>query len=98
MVNNPTQLDLLFAAMADPIRRAILSRLRRGDATISELAVPHKVSLPAISKHVQVLERAGLVQRKRAGRQHQVRLVAKQMKEATDWLDAFRQGAKPKKK
>jgi DNA-binding transcriptional ArsR family regulator len=98
MVNNPSQLDLLFSAFADPIRRSILSRLKRGDATVSELAAPHKVSLPAISKHVQVLERAGLVQRKRAGRLHQVRLVARPMKEATDWLDAFRQVAKPKKK
>jgi len=98
MVNNPSQLDLLFGALGDPIRRAILLRLKRGDATVSELAEPHEVSLPAVSKHVQVLERAGLVQRKRAGRVHQVRLVARAFKEATEWLDAFRQVAKAKKK
>src|SRR5262245_6295863 len=75
MVNNTTQLDAIFAALADPIRRAIIVHLRRSEASVSELAAPHAVSLPAISKHLRALEEAGLVRRTRAGRVHRVKLV-----------------------
>lgn len=84
-------LDLTFAALSDPIRRSILKRLQRGEASVTELAGPFRVSLPAISKHLRVLERAGLVARKRSGRMHRIRLAAKPMKDAAQWLAMYRQ-------
>lgn len=92
MVNHSSsQLDLTFAAMADPIRRTILARLQRGVASVTELASPHAVSLPAISKHLRVLERAGLIDRTKEGRIHLVRLVARPIKDAHEWLESYRQ-------
>jgi DNA-binding transcriptional ArsR family regulator len=92
MVNfpNPT-LDATFAALADPTRRAILTHLARREATVSEVAAPFDMSLPAVSKHLRVLEKAGLLQRRRDGRTHYLRLAAGPMQEAAEWLALYRQ-------
>jgi DNA-binding transcriptional ArsR family regulator len=79
-------LDVVFAALADPTRRALLARLRRGTSCVSDLAAPFPVSLPAISKHLGVLERAGLISRSRAGRVSECRLDAGVMRSAAEWL------------
>jgi DNA-binding transcriptional ArsR family regulator len=86
----PDHLDLVFAALADPTRRAILSRLQRGEASVMELAEPFSMSQPAISKHIKVLERAGLVSRGRDAQRRPVRLSAEALREAADWLDGYR--------
>src|SRR5688500_8107074 len=89
MVNSPAHapaLDSTFAALADPTRRAILARLALGEATVGELAQPFAVSLPAISKHLRVLETAGLMAREKDGRIHRCRLVAAPLHAAADWL------------
>lgn len=87
MVNySPGPLDKTFAALADPTRRAILARLARGEASVTELAEPFNISLPAVSKHLRVLEKAGLLAREREGRVHRCRLVAKPIKDAAEWL------------
>ncbi|MFI6901903.1 ArsR/SmtB family transcription factor [Nonomuraea sp. NPDC050394] len=83
-------LDATFAALADPTRRAILARLRAGEATVSELAEPFAMSQPAISKHLKVLERAGLISRGRDAQRRPCRLEARPLKEATDWLEHYR--------
>ena len=84
-------LDLLFSALSDPIRRAILARLAEGEATVGDLARPFSVSLPAISKHLRVLERAGLLERRIEGRVHRCRLQPRPLKDAVDWLAEYRQ-------
>jgi DNA-binding transcriptional ArsR family regulator len=84
------QLDRTFAALSDPIRRAILARLRNGSASVTELAQPFRVSLPAISRHLRVLERARLVRRTREGRVHRVRLAAVPIGQAADWIEKYR--------
>jgi DNA-binding transcriptional ArsR family regulator len=84
------QLDATFAALADPTRRAILSRLQRGEATVLELAEPFAMSLPAISKHLKVLERAGLIARGRDAQRRPCRLRPAPLKAATDWTGDFR--------
>ena len=91
MVTNGRKLDLTFGALADPIRRAILTRLAKGEATVGELARPFDVSRPAISKHLRVLERAGLVQRTRDGRISRCELDAEPMRDAADWIERYRQ-------
>lgn len=83
-------LDATFAALADPTRRAILARLATGDATVTELAAPFAMSQPAISKHLRVLERAGLVSRSRDAQRRPCRLVAEPLRTATDWLADYR--------
>jgi len=90
MVTNGAQLDLTFGALSDPIRRAILARLASGDATVGELAEPFEVSRPAISKHLRVLERAGLVRRTRDGRVSRCGLDAKPMRDAAEWVERYR--------
>lgn len=91
MVNyNQRRLDLSFGALAHPIRRGILARLSAGEATIAELAKPFHVSAPAISKHMRILEEAGLLSRKKRGREHHCRLEQKPMKEAQEWISAHR--------
>jgi len=90
MVTNSRQLDLTFGALADPTRRAILARLARGEATVGELARPFAVSRPAISKHLRILERAGLVQRARDGRISRCELDAKPMRKAAEWVEHYR--------
>jgi DNA-binding transcriptional ArsR family regulator len=84
------RLTRTFAALTDPTRRSMLDRLRRGAATISELAAPFEVSFAAVSKHVQVLERAGLVAREVVGREHRLSLVAAPLHEASDWTLDYR--------
>jgi DNA-binding transcriptional ArsR family regulator len=83
-------LNLTFAALAVPTRRAILSRLASGHASVNELAAPFKMSLPAISKHLKVLERSGLISRGREAQWRPCRLKARPMKEAVDWLEHYR--------
>ncbi len=83
-------LDATFAALSDPTRRAILSRLRRGEASVTELAEPFAMSQPAISKHLKVLERAGLVSRGRDAQRRPVRLEAQALRIAVDFLDGYR--------
>jgi DNA-binding transcriptional ArsR family regulator len=84
------RLDATFAALADPTRRAILARLMLGEATVMELAEPFAMSQPAISKHLKVLERAGLVSRGRDAQRRPCRLEARPLAEATAWLEGYR--------
>ena len=84
------RLSLTFAALADPTRRAILARLTSGQTTVTALAEPHDMSLPAISKHLRVLERSGLIERGRDAQWRPCRLKAEPMKEAVDWLEDYR--------
>jgi DNA-binding transcriptional ArsR family regulator len=84
------RLSATFSALADPTRRAILARLALGETSVSDLAQPFDMSLPAVSKHLKVLERAGLVARGREAQWRPCRLEAGPMKEATDWLEAYR--------
>src|SRR5512132_2333739 len=88
--SSPDLLDATFAALADPTRRAILARLASGQATVMELAAPFDMSQPAISKHLKVLERAGLVSRGRDAQRRPCRLEARPLKAATDWLENYR--------
>jgi DNA-binding transcriptional ArsR family regulator len=91
MVNYSTApLNATFGALADPTRRAILARLAQGEAMITELAEPFRVSLPAISKHVRILESAGLLEREIYGRVHRCRLAAGPMKNAAAWIEQYR--------
>ena len=83
-------LDATFSALADPTRRAILARLAAGEATVTELAAPFAMSQPAVSKHLKVLERAGLVSRGRDAQRRPVRLEAQPLKAAVDWLADYR--------
>ncbi len=83
-------LDRTFAALADPTRRAILEHLSQGPTTVGELADPFRISRPAISKHLRVLERAGLVQRRQDGRLSRCALDATPMKNAADWVERYR--------
>jgi DNA-binding transcriptional ArsR family regulator len=83
-------LDRTFAALADPTRRAILARLAQGEATVGELAEPFDVSLPAISRHLKVLEQAALISNERQGKHRRCRLTPKALAGAADWLDFYR--------
>jgi DNA-binding transcriptional ArsR family regulator len=83
-------LDATFAALADPTRRAILARLAKGEASVKELAEPFAMTQPAISKHLKVLERAGLVERGRDAQRRPCRLVAEPLRDATRWLGDYR--------
>lgn len=84
-------LSATFAALADPTRRAILARLSKGETSVNELARPFDMSLPAVSKHLRVLERSGLITRTRTAQWRPCRLKAERMKEAVDWLEHYRQ-------
>jgi DNA-binding transcriptional ArsR family regulator len=84
------RLSVIFAALADPTRRAILARLAEGDATVSELAEPFSISLPAISRHLKVLEQAGLITRSRSAQWRSSSLQAEPLREATDWMEHYR--------
>jgi DNA-binding transcriptional ArsR family regulator len=90
MVTNSDRLDLVFGALADTTRREILARLAEGESTVGELAAPFAVSRPAISRHLRVLERAGLVRRTPEGRVSRCRLDAAPMREAADWVVQYR--------
>ncbi|MDH3291258.1 MAG: metalloregulator ArsR/SmtB family transcription factor [Gemmatimonadota bacterium] len=91
MVTNHPELDRVFGALADKTRRQILARLSEGDATVGELARPFSISRPAISKHLRVLEKAGLVRRARAGRISRCGLDAAPLKDAADWVEHYRE-------
>ncbi len=84
------QLDLKFGALADPTRRAILARLARGEASVNELAKPFNMSLPAISKHLKVLERAGLITRGRDAQWRPCRIQPAALKDVAEWLEQYR--------
>jgi DNA-binding transcriptional ArsR family regulator len=86
----PGPLDATFAALADPTRRAILARLAKGEASVLELAEPFAMTQPAISKHLKVLERAGLISRGRDAQRRPRRLEARPLREATEWLEKYR--------
>jgi DNA-binding transcriptional ArsR family regulator len=83
-------LDATFAALSDPTRRAILARLAKGEATVNELVAPFKLSQPAISKHLKVLEKAGLITRGRDAQKRPCRIEARPLAEADEWLEDFR--------
>jgi len=87
----PQNLDAIFSALADPTRRAILSRLAAGDASVNDLAAPFEMSQPAVSKHLKVLERAGLIERDVDAQRRPARLKAEPMAAAVTWLEEFRQ-------
>jgi DNA-binding transcriptional ArsR family regulator len=85
------QLSVTFAALADPTRRAILAHLAQGEASVTELAKPFKMSLPAISKHLKVLERAGLISRSREAQWRPCQIDAEPLKNAADWIGQYRE-------
>jgi DNA-binding transcriptional ArsR family regulator len=90
-MTSPDRLNATFAALADPTRRAILARLTAGEASVLELAKPFAMSQPAISKHLRVLERAGLISRGRDAQRRPCRIEARPLAEANDWLERYRQ-------
>jgi DNA-binding transcriptional ArsR family regulator len=85
------RLSMTFAALADPTRRAILARLTAGEISVTELAEPFEISLPAVTKHLQVLERAGLVSRSRHAQWRPCKLEAEPLRAASSWIDEYRQ-------
>ena len=86
----PDRLSVTFGALADPTRRAILARLAKGPATVTELARPFEMTLPAVSKHLKVLERAGLIERGREAQWRPCQLRARPLEEAADWVERYR--------
>src|SRR5881628_2103163 len=88
---SPDRLNRTFAALADPTRRAILARLASGEASVTELAKPFEMSMPAVSKHLKVLERAGLIARGREAQWRPCRLEAGPLKDAAEWVEHYRQ-------
>ncbi len=87
---SPDRLDTTFSALADPTRRAILARLAAGEASVNELAAPFELSLPAISKHLKVLERAGLITRGRDAQRRPCRLEPLPLEAVSDWVEQYR--------
>jgi DNA-binding transcriptional ArsR family regulator len=83
-------LDRTFAALADPTRRRILERLSHGESCVTDIAKPYRMSLPAVSKHLNVLENAGLIKRQRDGRVHRLQLQAEPMRKAQQWIEEYR--------
>src|SRR5580698_1317574 len=90
MVKYRANLDATFGALSDPTRRSILAMLQRGQASVTELARPHEISMPAILKHLRVLEQAGLIEQKKTGRVRMCRLTVAPLQEASDWLSLYR--------
>ena len=86
----PPHLDTVFHALSDPTRRAILARLARGETTVNDLAAPFQMSLPAVSKHLKVLESAGLIERGREAQWRPCKLTAAPLHEASNWIDQYR--------
>jgi DNA-binding transcriptional ArsR family regulator len=84
-------LDATFGALSDATRRDILARLAQGEASVSDLAAPYRISLPAVSKHLRVLERAKLIERRKDGRVNRCRLAAEPMKDAAEWIECYQQ-------
>jgi len=91
MVKRPAALDTIFAALADSTRRRILQGLMKGQSHVASLAQPFPISAPAISRHLRVLERAGLIRRTKRGRNHEIKLNAEPLRRAQDWLETYRQ-------
>ena len=89
-MQNDDELSLTFAALADPTRRAILARLAQGEATVNELAAPFNLSLPGVSKHLKVLQHAGLISQGRRAQWRPCRLEPTRLKEAAEWIDTYR--------
>src|SRR6476659_7401306 len=89
--SNSSHLDVTFAALADPTRRAILSRLATGEASVMELAEPFAMSQPAVSKHLKVLERAGLISRSREAQRRPCRLEPQRLKDISEWVGTYRE-------
>jgi DNA-binding transcriptional ArsR family regulator len=89
--HSEARLDAVFAALADPTRRAIVSELAEGERSVSQLAEPFDVSLPAVTKHLRVLEGAGLLTHRKEGRVRRCRLVAEPMREAAGWIESYRE-------
>jgi DNA-binding transcriptional ArsR family regulator len=87
----PESLSRVFFALSDPTRRAILARLAEGEVTVTALAAPFAVSLAAVSKHIRVLEQAGLLQRRKHGREHRLRFVAQPLRDAASWVNRYQQ-------
>lgn len=87
---SPRILNRTFAALSDPTRRRILEHLSQGERCVTELAEPFKMSLPAVSKHLRALERAGLVRRRRRGRVHWLKLEAQPLQQAQEWIESYR--------
>ncbi len=85
-----TDLDAVFAALADPTRRAIVAQLANGEVSVKELALPHRMSGPAVTKHLKVLQNAGLIARSKRAQQRPCRLMPKPLQEATDWMEQYR--------
>jgi len=90
MVKYSRGLDAIFQALADPTRRAIVATLSRGQASVTELARPHRMSLPAVMKHLRVLQRAGIVTQRKSGRTRRCRLAARPLQKAEAWLSQYR--------
>jgi DNA-binding transcriptional ArsR family regulator len=90
MVNYSAVLDKTFGALSDPTRRAMIQRLARGESTVTELAQPFDMSLPAISKHVRILEQAGILVRRKTGRTFHCRLQPRPLEDATQWVERHR--------
>lgn len=88
---SPDRLDAAFSALADPTRRAILARLALGETTVNELAEPFHISLPGISKHLKVLEHAGLISRSRDAQRRPCKIEPAALKEVSDWVEVYRQ-------
>ncbi len=88
---DPAVLSSTFSALSDPTRRALLEHLSQGEATVGQLAAPLKMSLPAVSRHLKILERAGLLLRRREGRRHVMRIDAAPMVDAVAWIEHYRQ-------
>ena len=88
--NSSSSLDTTFSALSDPTRRAILRRLANGERMVTELAEPFHISLPAISKHLRVLEKAGLLAQKKDGRIHRCRIVVRPLRDASEWIAHYR--------
>ena len=89
MVKLSSPLDATFAALADPTRRGILEQLSRGQTKVTDLAKPYDMSLPAVSKHLKILERAGLIRRSRVGREHRIRVDPTPIEKARDWISEY---------
>lgn len=87
---DPGDIDNIFIALAHPVRRSILERLKSSDASVSELAEPHAISMPAVTKHLKILERAGLIAREKKGQVRQIRLQAGKLKAASEWIERYR--------
>lgn len=90
-IQSQANLDVVFAALADPTRRSILSRLAKGEASVNEIAAPFQMSQPAVSKHLRVLERAGLIERAIDEQRRPARLKAERMADAVNWLEEFKE-------